>query len=76
MTTIEIQIDEKDRILKGLEKVYEKLIEFKKAKKSELVVIRDNKIVKIKPEQEKPTLDEYLDTDGEARSFAASMIHL
>ncbi len=50
MTTIEIQIDEKDRILKGLEKVYEKLIEFKKAKKSELVVIRDNKIVKIKPE--------------------------
>ncbi|WP_196941137.1 hypothetical protein [Sphingobacterium pedocola] len=49
MTTIEIQIEEKDRILKGLEKVYEKLIEFKKEKNSELVVLRDNKIVKIKP---------------------------
>ena len=50
MTTIEIQIEEKSRILKGLEKVYEKLIEFKKTKNSELVVLRDNKIVKIKPE--------------------------
>jgi hypothetical protein len=50
MTTIEIQIEEKDKILKGLEKVYEKLIEFKKAKNSQLVVMRDNKIVKIKPE--------------------------
>ena len=53
MTTIEIQIEEKKRILKGLEKVYEKLIEFKMSKNSELVVLRNNKIVKIKPEQEK-----------------------
>jgi hypothetical protein len=50
MTIIEIQIEEKNKILKGLEKVYEKLLEFKKAKNSELVVLRDNKIVKIKPE--------------------------
>lgn len=50
MTTIEIQIEEKNKILKGLEKVYEKLLDFKKAKNSELVVLRDNKIVKIKPE--------------------------
>lgn len=50
MTTIEIQIEEKDKIIKGLEKVYEKLLEFKKAKNSELVILRDNKIVKIKPE--------------------------
>jgi len=50
MTTIEIQIEEKNRILKGLEKVYEKLLEFKKTKNSELVVLRDNKIVRIKPE--------------------------
>lgn len=49
MTTIEIQIEEKNKILKGLEKTYEKLLEFKKNKKSELVVLRDNKIVKIKP---------------------------
>ncbi|MEQ1554736.1 MAG: hypothetical protein ABL929_11185 [Ferruginibacter sp.] len=50
MTTIEIQIEEKNKILKGLEKVYEKLLDFKKAKNSELVVLRDNKIVKIRPE--------------------------
>ncbi len=50
MTTIEIQIEEKNKILKGLEKVYEKLLEFKKSKNSELVILRDNKIVKIKPE--------------------------
>lgn len=49
MTTTEIQIEEKNKILKGLEKVYDKLIEYKKAKNSELVVIRDKKIVKIKP---------------------------
>lgn len=49
MTTIEIQIEEKKKILKGLDKVYEKLLEFKKAKNSELVILRDNQIVKIKP---------------------------
>lgn len=51
MTAIEIHTEEKDKILKGLEKVYEKLIEFKKSKNSELVVIRGNKIVRIKPKQ-------------------------
>jgi hypothetical protein len=50
MTINEIQIEEKNKILKGLEKVYEKLLLFKKIKKSELVILRDNKIVKIKPE--------------------------
>jgi len=50
MTTIEIQIEEKNKILKGLEKAYEKLLEFKKSKNSELVVLRDNKIVRIKPD--------------------------
>jgi hypothetical protein len=50
MTTTEKHIEEKNKILKGLEKVYEKLLEFKKMKNSELVILRDNKIVKIKPE--------------------------
>lgn len=50
MTATEKHIEEKKKILKGLEKVYEDLIAFKKAKNSELVIIRDNKIVKIKPE--------------------------
>jgi hypothetical protein len=50
MTTIEEQTAMKNKILLGLEKVYEKLIEFKKQKKSVLVVLQNNKIVKIKPE--------------------------
>jgi hypothetical protein len=49
MTPTEKHTEEKTKILKGLEKVYEKLIEFKKAKNSELVILRDNKVVKIKP---------------------------
>lgn len=49
MTTIEIQTEEKSKILKGLEKVYEKLIEFKKQKNTALVIMQGDKIVKIKP---------------------------
>lgn len=49
MTTVEKQIELRNKILVGLEKVYEKLVEFKKQKNTELVVMRDNKIVKIKP---------------------------
>lgn len=50
MTAIEKQLEEKKKILKGLEITYQKLLEFKKQKNSVLVVLRDNKIVKIKPE--------------------------
>ena len=51
MTKKDKQIELKDKIVKGLEKVYERLIEFKKEKNSELVIMQDGKIVKIKPEQ-------------------------
>ena len=44
------QIELKDDIVKGLEIVYERLIEFKKSKNSELVVMQGDKIVRIKPE--------------------------
>lgn len=50
MTTIEQQIEIKNKILSGLEKAYKKLIEFKKQKKTELVIMQENKIVHIKPE--------------------------
>ena len=50
MTKIEIQMEEKNKILLGLIKVYQKLLVFKKEKNSVLVILRDNKIVKIKPE--------------------------
>lgn len=49
MTKIERQKEEKNKILKGLEKVYEKLIEFKKQKNSELVILKDNQIIRVKP---------------------------
>ncbi|EPB65674.1 e3 binding domain protein, partial [Ancylostoma ceylanicum] len=45
----ERQKEEKNKILKGLEKVYEKLIEFKKQKNSELVILKDNQIIRVKP---------------------------
>lgn len=48
MTAAE-KIEQKNKILAGLELTYKKLLEYKKQKNSELVVIRDNKIVRIKP---------------------------
>ena len=40
---------EKIKILEGMDKVYEKLIEFKKRMNSELVILKNGKIVKVKP---------------------------
>lgn len=37
------------RILEGMEKVHEKLIEFKRKMNSELVILKDDKIIRIKP---------------------------
>jgi hypothetical protein len=37
------------RILEGMDKVYEKLLEFKRKMNSELVVLKDGKIVRVKP---------------------------
>jgi len=49
MTKKDKQLELKDKIVIGLEKVYEKLIIFKKEKNSELVIMQGDKIVKIKP---------------------------
>jgi hypothetical protein len=49
MTTLKEQNELLEKILKGLERSYEKMIEFKKQKNSVIVVMRDDKIVKIKP---------------------------
>ena len=48
MTTQE-RTEIKRKILKGLELTYEKLLAEKKAKNGELVILRDNQIVTIKP---------------------------
>ena len=45
MTQKDEQIELKNKIVKGLEKVYERLIEFKKSKNSELVIMQGEKIV-------------------------------
>jgi hypothetical protein len=43
--------DTSERILKGLELAYKRLIEYKKAKNSVLIVVRNNKIVRLTPEE-------------------------
>ncbi|MGG5577864.1 hypothetical protein ACPDHL_11080 [Myroides sp. C15-4] len=39
----------KAKILSGLELAYKKMVQFKKEKNSEIVIIKDNKIVRVKP---------------------------
>ena len=38
-----------EKLIKGLELTYQRLLEFKRAKNSVLVIIKDGKIVKVKP---------------------------
>ena len=48
MTTQERK-EMKEKILRGLDLSYQKLIAEKRAKNAEIVIMRDNKIVTIKP---------------------------
>ncbi len=43
-------VTDRDKILQSMDKVYDNLVEFKKKNKSEMVVIRNNHIVRIKPD--------------------------
>lgn len=43
-------LDKRSKILSGLEKSYKVMLDFKKQKKSEVVVLRGGKIVRLKPE--------------------------
>ena len=49
MTKKEKQIEWRDKIIKGLEKVYDRLNIFKKEKNSELVAMEGDKIIKTIP---------------------------
>lgn len=51
MTPAEKQKALYDKIIAALDKVYDNLIEYKKQKNSVLVVIRDGKIVQLKPDE-------------------------
>ncbi|WP_281323310.1 hypothetical protein [Flavobacterium aestivum] len=37
------------KILESMDKVYEKLVEYKRKTNSELVILQDDKIVRVKP---------------------------
>lgn len=47
--TQENREEKRDKIVKGLEKAYEKMVEFKRNNNSEIVILKENKIIKIKP---------------------------
>jgi len=42
--------ERRNKILSGLEYSYRKMLEFKKQKKSEVVILREGKIIRLKPE--------------------------
>ena len=46
----ESKLERRNKILLGLEKSYKKMLEFKKQKNSEVVILRDGKIVRLRPE--------------------------
>lgn len=51
-----IQIDDQtQKILTGLEKAYQKLVEFKRYKNSPLIVAKDGVVIEIHPDKIKPT---------------------
>lgn len=43
------QIELHDKILAGLEIAYARMLEFKRQKNSEVVIMREGKIIRIKP---------------------------
>ncbi len=47
--------EERDKIVKGLEETYRKLVEFKKQKKSPMIVVRNGEIVAVDPNEIQPT---------------------
>lgn len=55
MGTKEQLKEERDRIIKGLEETYRRLVEFKIQKNSPMVVIREGKIVAVNPFEIRPT---------------------
>ena len=55
MGTKEQLKEERDKIVKGLEETYKRLIEFKKQKNSPMIIIREGKIIAADPNELSPT---------------------
>ncbi len=47
--------DLEDKIARGLEEAYRKMVEFKKYKKTPMVVSKNGKVIEIEPENIQPT---------------------
>ncbi len=56
MGTKEQLKEERDKIVKGLEETYRRLIEYKKQKKSPMIVVRNGKVVAVDPNEILPTI--------------------
>tara|TARA_R110002020_G_scaffold123277_2_gene279593 strand:- start:18507 stop:18692 length:186 start_codon:yes stop_codon:yes gene_type:complete len=56
MGTKEQLKEERDKIVKGLEETYRRLVEFKKQKNSPMIIMRDGKIVAMDPKEMLPTI--------------------
>jgi imidazolonepropionase-like amidohydrolase len=56
MGTKEELKEERDKIVKGLEETYKRLLIFKKQKNSPMIVIRDGKIQAVDPNDLEPTI--------------------
>jgi len=46
---LEEQLERQEKIIAGLKIAYERMLEFKRQKNSEVVIMRDGKIVRFKP---------------------------
>ena len=44
-------LTDRDKILKGMDKVYESLVKFKKSTNSDMIVLENNHIKRIKPQK-------------------------
>lgn len=55
MGTKEQLKEERDKIVKGLEETYKRLLEYKKQKKSPMIVIRNGKVEAVDPNEMLPT---------------------
>lgn len=56
METKEQLKEERDRIVKGLEETYRRLVEYKKQKKSPMIVVRNGKVVAVDPNDIVPAI--------------------
>ncbi len=53
-------MDNSEKIILGLEKAYKKLVEFKKYKKTPIIVSKDGKVVELNPDKISIQNDVYL----------------